>query len=220
MVIKVLLIAFPVLAFVLYFVWKSKPEQKAVQEFRKATDLLASKRYEEAMQLLKEAHKIDEMNIDIIDALGISLHNLGRYQEAIPYLKKLIEAHPETTQYKVLLTNCYYHTAQYNKAIEVARVFPQITDMDLRGIQLLGASYAAKKEYDDAIAVLKEVSDEQLTSKVDFLDHHYNLGIIYEGNGELDNALAHFYKVFEVDRDYEDAAFILKELEDLKRSLS
>lgn len=202
---------------ILFGIWWLSSRKRTSPEFKKVDALLSNGNYDEAIKYLKETHNKDQTNIGILDLLGTILHNQEQHEEAISYLNKAIESSPHTPRFTIMLANCYYNTEQYDKAIEVLKPLMEKSGKDLRVIQLLGASYAAQKDYDEAIEVYKQGPIDDTPLDEELLDFHYNLGILYEGNGDLGMALEHFYKVYEADENYRDVAFILKELEDINK---
>jgi tetratricopeptide (TPR) repeat protein len=49
------------------------------------------KKFDKSFTLCDKALKLDSKNVDILDKKGLSLHNLGRYQEALAVFDQALE---------------------------------------------------------------------------------------------------------------------------------
>ncbi len=212
---KIILFSSILILLALFLGRKLMSRHKLNQKIKKVNELFEGGRFEEATLLLKEAYQLDKTNLNVLEVLGTSLHNQEQYEEAIEYLNKLINSGQNALKFKIMLANCYYNMEQYDEAIEILQKLKNY-DSSLKVIQILGASFAAQKDYDSAIEVYKKAPMNNPDLVEELIDLHYNLGISYEGNGDLENALKHFYNVYAVDKNYRDVAFIISDLESIQ----
>lgn len=120
--------------------------------------------------------------------------------------------------------NCinYLKAGDYQRAIEAGKravkLYPDNFDAHL----CLGVSYNAIGEFDLALTSMKNA--ERLAHSTDELSAVYNqLGLIYVGKGDLDNALLYFSRKLSLDistrvGDYHGAARTILNLGDVYRS--
>ena len=68
-------------------------------------------------------------------------------------------------------------------------------------------------KHESALDVLKRGSLRKRKLTEDLLYLHYNIGLAYEGIGDIKNALKHFKKVYSANVSFEDVADRLNSLE-------
>lgn len=197
-----------------YYLWLKKPKQQANQKLQKARKFFNQQNYEEAINLLTEAHELDNSNYDVIRLLGASLHNSEKFDESIRYLEIFLEKYPLEADLRLNLANCLYRTGKYGDAIGILQKLPEDCDQNLKVIQLIGACFAAEKKYDLAINVFKKAPLLKHNLDKDLMEVHYNLAILYEESGDKMNALKHFKKVYAQDSEYRD---VTKKMEALDK---
>jgi tetratricopeptide (TPR) repeat protein len=206
-------IAALIILLVVYVIWVTRPKQRAMQKLLKAKNYLSEHKYVEAINLLLEANKLDNNNLEVICLLGGVLHDSEKYNEAIEYLNKYLAVFPNSVAIQIVLADCFYNIKQFDDAIRILQKLPESPEPDLKAIQLLGACFAEQKNYDLAIDVYKKAP--LLKRKLDdnLIELHYNLALIYERSGDKANALKHFKRVFAENINYRDVAKKIESLE-------
>lgn len=128
---------------------------------------------------------------------GISLHDKGRYKEAINYYQQALKANPTSISatYEMALT--YLHMKEYNNALKYST---QVINANFR--PLLVDAYCVKSSalanlnrLDDAIKLLHE----GLTRCGNEYLLHYNLGLSYFKKRDNQSAIQHLQKAIELD---------------------
>lgn len=97
----------------------------------------------------------------------------------------------------------YIDSEDYHKAIEVGQQAVSLYPKNSDAYFCLGRAYFELREFNKALTNMKEA--ERLTSEKEDLMHIYNmLGVIYNGIGDLDNALFYLNKSLALSKDLED----------------
>jgi len=91
----------------------------AVAEYKQLGDLLLSiNKTEDAMENYRKYLEKSPGDERIASVVGMYYHNKKQYKEALPYLEKIKEPKLLTSSFIVKLGECYYQTANYQKAVE------------------------------------------------------------------------------------------------------
>ena len=120
---------------------------------------------------------------------GAVLVDGGHYQEAIPYLERSVAALPDYSLAQYVLGFSYYMLSEWEKALHPLEIALQLgPNPDL--VAYLADTYRLLGRVNDAFRVLEE-GDRRFpnTSAI-----HYNLGILFEANGNPALAKEHFSK--------------------------
>jgi tetratricopeptide (TPR) repeat protein len=94
---------------------------------------------------------INPANKDAHDKLALVCFNDENYTEAIDYLKKAIEAHPDYCDFYYNVSRCYYELKQYEKALDYALTAVEKDQYSANRHYNLGCVYFMLKRYIDAI---------------------------------------------------------------------
>jgi len=88
-------------------------------EFKQLGDLLLSlNENEEAMENYRKYLEKSPTDERIASIVGLYYHNKKQYKDALPYLEKIKDPKLMTSSFVVKLAECYYQTANYQKAVE------------------------------------------------------------------------------------------------------
>ncbi len=196
-----------------YYSWTKTPEQQAIKKLKNAREFFNQKEFIKAIELLKEANKLDGKNSDVIYLLGASYHNIEKYKDAISWLDKYVKTTGGDEDVLMLVANCHYHTKEYKKAISILQKINNADPENLKAIQLLGACFASQNEFGMAIDVFKKAPLQKRKLDDDLMEVHYNLAMIYKDSGDTKNALKHFKKVYANDIEYRDVEEQIESLE-------
>ena len=91
----------------------------ATTEFKQLGDLLLSQnKNDDAMENYRKYLEKIPNDERIASIVGLYYHGKKQYKEALPYLEKIKEPKMQTTSFIISLGDCYYQTANYQKAVE------------------------------------------------------------------------------------------------------
>ena len=202
----ILMIVVAVVGIVGYVFYARTPKQQAKKKIKEATTFFEQENWAQAISKLREAEKLDATRTDIPFLLGAALQNAGEHKTALPYLEKYIKQSPDNHYVKVALANCYLRTSQPDQAIKMIQSLPEEMQNTTNAIQVLGLSFAQKKQYDLAIDVYKRAPLRKRNLDEDLKGIHYSLASVYEEAGDKKNALKHYKRVYAEDMGYKEVA--------------
>jgi TolB-like protein/tetratricopeptide (TPR) repeat protein len=181
----------------------------AEQGFRRALDLRPSDaqahlwygihlagvgRFDEAVREVGRAQQLDPVSPATNTYIGFPLYFAHRYDEAIQRMLPLIEMYPDYNPVHAVLALSYEQKGEWSKAIaEMERAYELDKESESEGLAQLGHIYATAGRTADARRVLgqlKELSGKRYVSA-------YNMGVLYAGLGERDEAFRWLEKVEE-----------------------
>jgi tetratricopeptide (TPR) repeat protein len=91
----------------------------ATTEYKQLGDLLLSQnKTEDAMENYRKYLEKSPSDEHIASVVGVYYHNKKQYKEALPYLEKIKDAKLLTLSMLIRLGDCYFETANYQKAVE------------------------------------------------------------------------------------------------------
>lgn len=145
---------------------------------------------------------------------GVSLHDQGKYMEAISCFQQALRANPSSISAMYEMSLSYLKMKDYDNAIvHSSRVINlEYEPILLDAYVVKGTSLAAQNKMNEAIDLFKEAikkcGDEYLL--------HYNLGLIYYNNKENELALTHLSKALEKESTHAESfllyAYVLNDL--------
>ena len=182
------------------------------------------KHWQPALDNLRKAEKLAPEIAGIRLNIGLIHYRQGDYRHAIPPLESVVKDAPDSLQARYLLGQCYFFTDRYVEAADTLEPLWARQSRDLNYLYVLGisADKAERKELGDrAIARMAEVggdsaevhlltgkamlnleaygdAEKELTAaaqqdpNLPFV--HFNLGMLYEKNGNYDRAKTEFLK--------------------------
>lgn len=182
--------------------------QQALQPDSVEPDLNLSSFYiingmeEEAITVCKKALKKHPANVYLISNLVLALSNIGSYEYAIEYLKKLILKQGDNSLYRKLMGDIFYEMEKYNEAVEcykkaIGKLTKKAPDEYVADIYNgIAACYLELIDYKEALVYYKKALQQ---SPKDI----YTL---------LSVAQLYFYRL----KDYKEALSFAKELIELE----
>jgi tetratricopeptide (TPR) repeat protein len=202
---------------------------KGYDYFKKATNA-ASKdtqavMFEKSANSFRQAIVIEPDSVLAYKNLYLTLHNLGKDDEAIDILKKSLQKSNSVDDY-AKLGEIYYNKgvesksnfartkdaadsvkayANFDEAISVLekarKAYPQDSDI----LQILSNSYVAANKLKVAKQTFKEIVDADPQNKL----YRVNYGVILQGGAEYADAETQFKKALEIDHDFIAAQYSL-----------
>ena len=134
---------------------------------------------------------------------GVSLHDQGRYTEAINYYQQALKVNPTSMSATYEMSLSYLHLKDYNNALKYSTKI-----INSNFIPLLIDAYCVKSsalaelnQYDQSIKLLNEAI-ERCGEEYLF---HYNLGLSYFKKEDLKSAIYHLRKAIEIDTTHPNA---------------
>lgn len=137
---------------------------------------------------------------------GVSMHDKGRYSEAINYYQQALKVNPNSMSATYEMSLSYLYLNDYNNALKYstrvinANFQPLLVD----AYCVKSSALAELGKVNDAIKLLSEAiekcGDEYLL--------HYNLGLSYFKNKDTKSAITHLRKAIEIDTTH-SSAFLL-----------
>ncbi len=170
----------------------------AEKEYRRAIDLKPSDaqihlwysmylaelgRFDEAVKESQQAQKLDPVSPFVGSYIAVPLYFARRYDQLIQQMQPLVEMDPKQQQAHAFLALAYEQKGEWAKAIDQMEQAYAL-DKDQDGLAQLGHMYAISGRKGDAKRVLeqlKELSRKRYVSA-------YNIGLLYAGLGERDEA--------------------------------
>ena len=151
-------------------------------------------RFDEAVREVQRAQQLDPVSPAMNTYMGFPLYFARRYDEAIQRMLPLTEMYPDYNPVHAVLALAYEQKGEFSKAIaEMERAYELDKDTESEGLAQLGHIYATAGRTADARRVLgqlKELSGKRYVSA-------YNMGVLYAGLGERDEAFRWLEKVEE-----------------------
>ena len=152
------------------------PEKKTGENLSlKATALIGQNKYSEAIELLKEAKKLEPDNIVYPYEIALAHYHLRSYKPAIKILKKLTKHDECSPAIYQLLGNCFDNMGLSKEAIEIydkgLEIYPEAGSLYLEK----GIVEFTIKNYDEAIAQW----EKGVEMDPSFSSNYYWLGKIF-----------------------------------------
>ena len=199
-----------------------------------ALDHQRAGRTAEAEQIYRSLLQQQPESIDALNLLGALLHELGRYDEALPCFEQVLALRPAAESHNsvaiVLKAQGKYAEAveQYRQALALKPNQPEVMSNLGNALKESGSVEEAIACYQDAIALNPNYAeahnnlgisfkdqgklDEAIQSyqtalrlKPNYVEAHHNLGIIWRLQGKLDKAADYFRQAIALKPNYVDA---------------
>ena len=195
-------ILIPPLGLVL-LLYRSRPANKAK---RLAMEALKLSKHSPgaALPLLEEAHRLNPADNDILAAAGYVSHNAEDYKMAWRFLHELGRHTRLSSSEQYLLGHSLYETGQYDKAIEALQSIPEDYEQYNKVILLLGGCFTERDDLEGAIEVIQRGPVRSINMDEDLKEMHYQLGLLYTSQGNMEAANFHFKRLYAADVTYRD----------------
>ena len=99
-----------------YFYWRALADYKRAEEKRQLGDQGNEKYYNQVLQDLDKAMRLDYNGVEVCYLRGMNYYNTGHYREAIQNFNRVIELEA-TPHYYYLRGMCYYSIGRFEEAV-------------------------------------------------------------------------------------------------------
>nr|MBP7321821.1 tetratricopeptide repeat protein [Deltaproteobacteria bacterium] len=145
----------------------------------------------------------DAGNAEALYSLSCIAHDRKLYADAIEYLGKLRELHPDHRPGLFLLGSAYISTKSYGEAAEIYQVTVKMNPNDAEGWYNLGFVAGAQNNLDEAVAYYEKA----LSLNDRYTDASYNIGCIRLTQHRYEEAEQWFQKTIDLAASYAAAWF-------------
>jgi tetratricopeptide (TPR) repeat protein len=163
-----------------YFLWGKSAESE--------------ERFEEALEAYEKALVCDPGADYVSQKLAILLVNMGKKEQAVVLLEKMIADEPANIGHRLLLGNVYSSMGRGREARAVYEAALQIAPDDTQAMLMLGALYARDREYVQAQKILERLV--QVDDK-SYAGYSY-LAKLYREMNFYDKSLATYEKALQL----------------------
>jgi tetratricopeptide (TPR) repeat protein len=152
--------------------------------------LLMEGRFDEALQQILQARRLDPLSPSIIQALGWCYYQMRRFDESIATYRSMLEAMPEFSYGLITFSWTLRHTGGADEAVQNAEKAVRFSSGGQMFEAALAAAYAAAGRQKDAQAALEHL--EQMSTQGYVSPYH--LALIHLHLGDRDEAIAQLQK--------------------------
>ena len=147
--------------------------------------LLMEGRFDEALEQMLQARRLDPLSPSIMQALGWCYYQMRRFTESLATYRSMLETVPEFSYGLVTYSWTLRHTGSLDEAVLNAEKALQFSSGGQMFVAALGAAYAAAGRRKDAYATLKRLEEMSAHSYVS----PYHLALIYLHLGNRQEAI-------------------------------
>ena len=188
-----------------------------------------AKRYDEALEVLREAQKISGRadpqvdraisNITIQkfeaaieaaqaagDAAGVAAQQQARADFVFDNAKDLVTRYPNDLQFKYDLGVLYYERNMIMEALEEFQMAQRNPQRRTRALYYLALCFKSKQQYDIALEQLEKAASELSLMDDTKKDIVYEMGLLHEAMGQNAKAVERFKEIYGTDIRYKDVA--------------
>ncbi|HOQ24741.1 MAG TPA: SpoIID/LytB domain-containing protein [Bacillota bacterium] len=160
-------------------------------------------KFEESLERLRSLARSSPGDVQIQLNYIRLLREVGRYDEALPVLGRLVANHPKHTGYRLAMVSAVYLGGYYDRVIQLTTADDDAAILFWRGLALAesGKTAAAIKTLEDSIA--KEPFNPSA---------HFHLGRLYAQTGDLTKADLHYRKTLTQDANWSAVFFPLSQV--------
>jgi len=155
--------------------------------------LLMEGRFDEALEQMLQARRLDPLSPSIMQSLGWCYYQMRRFNESLATYRSMLETVPEFSYGLVTYSWTLRHTGNVDEAVVIAEKALQFSSGGQMFVAALGAAYAAAGRRKDALATLKrleEISSDGYVSPYHLALIHLHLGNRHDAIQQLRKAAA------------------------------
>ncbi|MHC4956140.1 MAG: tetratricopeptide repeat protein [Planctomycetota bacterium] len=130
--------------------------------------------------------------------MGVTLRELGRYDDAIEACKAALRIKPEYAQAHALMADALMEKRDYDGAVAAAKAALRIDPSEVRAHVTIGSILQGRRDFDGAIARFREA----LRIDPKNCRAYSNMAECLYGKGDLPGALAAYQEVFRIDPNF------------------
>lgn len=173
------------------------------------------KNYQRAESLLQSARKLNPEALSSCKYLGICRSKLGKFKDAVSYLSRWLESHPEDKESRFALAKCYYHLTQFEPAEAIFRQLRADPRYGSRASLYSGTIHLNSRNYEQAIFDFEVgLRLENATTKL-ALELKYCLAAAHVQMKDLDQAVMLLRDICAINPNFRDASKLLKKYKEL-----
>ena len=135
---------------------------------------------------------------EIYNNLGMSLHKLNRFQQAVQAYYGAIQLNPEYDQAYSNLAAALIEQKQFDEALDVCRQALEIEPVNFTAYCNLGNIYKEQGQFEDAIQSYQQAINIQ----PNIPELHSNMGKILENSRKPNQAISAYQKALDIDPEY------------------
>jgi len=143
-----------------------------------------------ALESYEKALVCDNKADYIMSRLAVLLIRMGKRQQALTMLDKIITQNPQDINTRIVLANLYAAMGMNDKAVEVYLDILKIDPGNVNAMLMLGAFYARNREYEQA----KKLLEELVQNSPDSYMGYYYLAKLYRELKFIDKSLIYYDK--------------------------
>jgi len=160
-----------------------------------------SGKFEEAKKIYEEILRLNPINFEVTNLLGIISLQLQKYDEAIILITKAISINPNHHALYNNLGVTYKNLEQYDNAIKNFNKAIELNPNYAEAYNNLGIIFKNNKEYEEAYKnYIKSIE-----LKPDYVEAYNNLGLLYKVIQKYDEAIINFDKAIKLNENYYEA---------------
>jgi len=148
------------------------------------------KRYDQAVQEFRSALEINPDYYEAVFGLALVYKETGKHDEAILGFRRLIDLDPKDTKPYFHLTDVYQDKGDLQEALQAIRTAVEINPESRFLRNRLGAVLLELKRHDEAEKEIRAALAVEKSQPL--LNAHFNLALIHEARGELDQAVTEY----------------------------
>jgi serine/threonine-protein kinase len=151
------------------------------------------RRFDEALERIEVARKLDPLSLPIVDSVGEFLYFARRNDEAIEQFRKTLEMDPNFLASRIHLGRAYEQAAMFSEAEDQFVKARQITGESIDALAALGHTYAMSVNTGAALEVLAQLTE---LSKERYVSP-YDIALIHAALGATDEAFRWLEKAYD-----------------------
>lgn len=156
---------------------------------------------ERSEHICKDILRRRPADVDTMHFLGIICSQLGKFDDAVRYLKEASRLDRTNPYAYFHLGNAHQGKGEYDDAMNCYRQAIQLNPEYAEAYNNLGNVHRGKGEYDGAMACYQQA----IQTDPQYAGAYYNLGNILQEKGQLDKAIASYNKAIELNPNDADA---------------
>ncbi len=174
--------------------------------------------YEHAVLYFKKALVLNQDAGELYELLGLSLYNLKRYRDSLPYLRRALTDHPEQKEVLYAMADAMQQTGFGEKALKVFMHLRPDPDFGARSCLAAGVMHmntgGIEKAVQDFEIGLKHVNVPQDI----LLEIKYRLATCYIQLKDIDGGLQLLREILVVNPSYRDVPTLVSRYQELKQN--
>ncbi len=166
--------------------------------------LIYSDRFEESVQALIKAFRLDRRNYELAYYLGEHYQQQGLNKNAIRYFRRALETNPDHADSLLMLALLYYGEDREDESEELLMHCLELNPHHAGALVALAALLIDRERHDEARPLLESAAEIDPQAQTFYL-----MGVNAKELGLLKEAIAALRQAVDLDEEHEDAVFAL-----------